>query len=48
MARITIDRKMIFLGYFSHKEAAAEAYNKAAIQYFKNYSRLNEVTLEKK
>lgn len=40
-ARITVNRKLIHLGYFNDKKEAAKAYNKAAQQYFSEYARLN-------
>ncbi len=43
-ARIRIRRKEIFLGNFSTPEMAAQTYNKAAIKYFGDYAKLNEVS----
>ena len=40
-ARITVNKKTIFLGYFETKEMAADAYNNAAIKYHKDFKRLN-------
>lgn len=42
-AAITKDAKTIHLGYFATREDAARAYNKAAIEVFGNYARLNEI-----
>lgn len=42
-ARITVDRKEIYLGSFNTKEEAAKAYNEAAKLYFKQFAKLNEV-----
>jgi hypothetical protein len=40
-ARITVNRKVIYLGYFSAKEEAAKAYDSAATKYFGNFARRN-------
>jgi len=40
-AAITLDRKKIFLGQFESERAAAEAYNKAAVEYHKEFACLN-------
>ena len=42
-AIITKNRKKHFLGCYCNKEKAAIAYNEAAIRYFGEYARLNEV-----
>jgi len=43
MATIKVNYKRIFLGYYKIKEDAAIAYNNAAIKYFNEFARLNEV-----
>lgn len=43
MARIRVDGKLICLGYFGSPEAAAQAYNEAAVAHFGEFARLNEV-----
>lgn len=42
-ARITVNKKQIFLGWFSTKEEASNAYNTAALKYFGEFAKLNEV-----
>lgn len=42
-ARICVNRKHISLGCFLTKEEAARAYNEAAIIYFGEFARLNEI-----
>ena len=42
-ARIMIDYKPKHLGYFNTPEEAAQAYNEAAIEYSKEFGRLNKV-----
>lgn len=42
-ARITFNKKEIGLGYFDTPEEAAIAYNNAALKYFGEYARLNNI-----
>jgi len=42
-AQITRDKKQIYLGYFNNKIEAGIAYNNAAIKYFGQFARLNEI-----
>ena len=42
-AQITVNRKVISLGYFKTPEAAAQAYNEAAIAHYGEFAKLNEV-----
>lgn len=42
-AYINIKRKQIFLGYFDKKIEAAMIYNKAALEHFKEFARLNNI-----
>ena len=42
-AYIKVNYKQIVLGYYDTAEEAAEAYNKAAIEYFGEYARLNVI-----
>ena len=42
MARIDVDSKQVFLGYFEVEREAAEAYNAAALEHYKKFARLNK------
>ena len=39
---ITVDAKYINLGHYTTQEAAAEAYDRAAVQHFHDFARTNE------
>ena len=43
VAKLTIDYRQKHLGYFNTEKEAAIAYNKAAIKYFGDFARLNQV-----
>ena len=43
MARICVDQKSLFLGYFVNKLDAALAYNVAAVKHFGEFARLNNI-----
>ena len=42
-ASIKKDQKRIYLGHFDTKEGAAKAYNEAALKYFGEFARVNEL-----
>lgn len=42
-ARIVVNYKIIFLGYFIGEIDAAKAYNEAALKYFKQFANLNVI-----
>jgi excinuclease UvrABC ATPase subunit len=44
-ARIYVDKKQIWLGYFNLEKDAAEAYNKAAIKFLGSFAGLNLVVV---
>ncbi len=46
VAQIRVNYKKIHLGYFGDKESAAKAYNEAALNYFKEFAKLNEIKNE--
>ena len=41
VSRIMVDKRPIFIGYFSDEVAAAVAYNEAALKYHGEFARLN-------
>ncbi len=43
IANIRINNRLEYLGYYATPEKAAEAYNKAATEYFGKFARLNEL-----
>ena len=43
-ARIYVNKKQHWLGYFETEEEAASKYNEAASNYLKSFSKLNEIT----
>jgi hypothetical protein len=45
-ARITVDKKQIFVGNFQNVVDAAAAYNNAATKYFGEYAKLNSLPSE--
>ncbi|KYC77527.1 hypothetical protein B4090_4799 [Bacillus licheniformis] len=45
-ACIRVNQKNISLGQYDDPEKAARAYNKAAVEYFGEYARLNELPKE--
>jgi|ERR1041385_281068 hypothetical protein len=42
-AQIMVNKKQNHLGSYSSEKAAAKAYNKAALKYFKEFARLNNI-----
>ena len=42
MARINVNSKSVFLGYFTSEREAAEAYNTAATEHFGEFAKLND------
>lgn len=42
-ARITVNKKKYHLGYFKSEKEAAQAYNDAAIEHFREFATLNEL-----
>jgi hypothetical protein len=43
VARIIVDHKQVFLGYFADEREAAIAYNTAALKYYGEFARFNEI-----
>ena len=43
IARIRVNKKIVYLGIHPSKEVAAQAYNQAALKYFGEFARLNEI-----
>lgn len=41
LARIGVNKENIFLGYYDNEQEAALAYNKAALEYFGEYAKIN-------
>jgi hypothetical protein len=41
MARVDVNSKKVFLGYFTDEREAAEAYNAAAVLHYKKFARVN-------
>ena len=43
-ARVMVNYKRIYLGYYDNEKEAALAYNKAALELFGEYAKINEIT----
>jgi len=44
VAMVMLNYKNIFLGYYPDEEEAALAYNKAALEYFGEFAKINDIT----
>ena len=42
-AQITVNSKSVYLGYYPTAQQAAHAYNDAAVKYYGEFARLNEI-----
>lgn len=42
-AQLSIDKKSIYIGYFSTVQEAAKAYNETALKYHGEFARLNQI-----
>ncbi len=43
LVRIYVNKKKYYLGYFNDEEEAAQAYNEAALEFFGEFARINEL-----
>lgn len=43
VAAVKVNKELVHLGYFKDKHSAAKAYNEAALRYFGDFAKLNEV-----